>query len=78
MENLGPALLVLAWLAVFLMCREIVCWYFKINETNALLRDIGRALGAEPAPPQVLPRWLVGAPAGTYSKPAPKVEDSPA
>ena len=24
----------------FLLGRELVCWYFKINEKNALLKDI--------------------------------------
>ena len=31
---------VLIILAFFLICREIVCWYWKINEAVGLLKDI--------------------------------------
>jgi hypothetical protein len=27
-------------LIIFLFCREIVCWYFKINKTVELLEEI--------------------------------------
>ncbi len=27
-------------LILFLLCRELVCWYFKINERVRLLREI--------------------------------------
>lgn len=27
-------------LTIFLICREIVCWYFKINKTVELLENI--------------------------------------
>jgi hypothetical protein len=27
-------------LLVLLLCRELSCWYFKINERNLLLTDI--------------------------------------
>ncbi|MGK0326241.1 MAG: hypothetical protein ACJA1D_001592 [Polaribacter sp.] len=26
-------------LFLFLICREIVCWYYKINERNEILRE---------------------------------------
>jgi len=29
---------------IFLVCREIVAWYFKINERNALLKENNRLL----------------------------------
>lgn len=31
-------------LIVFLFCREIVCWYFKINKTVELLEEIRDSL----------------------------------
>lgn len=30
---------VIAVILVFLVLREVVCWYFKINERNNLLRE---------------------------------------
>jgi hypothetical protein len=27
-------------LLIFLVCRELVCWYWKINQATQLLRDI--------------------------------------
>lgn len=27
-------------LLIFLICREITCWYFKINEGIAILKEI--------------------------------------
>ena len=27
-------------LFIFLICREIVCWYFKLNKINATLTEI--------------------------------------
>lgn len=73
MDNGSPIVAAVVIGVIFLAGREFVCWYFKINETNQLLRDIRRGLGAEPTtPPQALPRWLVGAPRGTYDvKPKP-------
>lgn len=39
--SIGALLFILAIaIIVFLICREIVCWYWKINERNDLLRDI--------------------------------------
>jgi hypothetical protein len=31
-------------LAIFLVCREIVCWYFKINELNSKLDTTNKTL----------------------------------
>ncbi len=31
-------------LVIFLICREIVCWYFKMNEVVSLLKDIKASL----------------------------------
>tara|TARA_R100000951_G_scaffold107151_1_gene102260 strand:+ start:6986 stop:7171 length:186 start_codon:yes stop_codon:yes gene_type:complete len=42
MEQL--AIIVVITLFVFLLIREIVCWYFKINVRNELLKDIKREL----------------------------------
>lgn len=40
-DVLGTPILVLAiCIVVFLICREIVCWYWKINEQLTLLREI--------------------------------------
>lgn len=42
----------------FLICREIVCWYFKINKNIALLFEIRNLLAAqhiEPAKSAPLP-----------------------
>lgn len=30
--------------AIFLVCREIVCWYFKINELNSKLDTTNKTL----------------------------------
>ena len=47
------ALLVIAiFLVVLLVCREITCWYLKINETLAVLREIRDLL--RPASPSRL------------------------
>ena len=37
-----PEIIILLFIliVVFLFCREIVCWYFKINERIKLLTDI--------------------------------------
>lgn len=37
-----PTLLifVLVMIVIFLVCRELICWYWKINETIAVLTDI--------------------------------------
>lgn len=40
---LGFACIILA-IIVFLICREIVCWYFKMNEVVSLLNDIKTSL----------------------------------
>jgi len=37
-ENATATLLVL--FVIFLVCREIVCWYWKMNETVKLLKQI--------------------------------------
>jgi len=40
-ESMGEALVGIAVaLVVFLICREIVCWYFKYNAMVALLTEI--------------------------------------
>jgi hypothetical protein len=31
-------------LIIFLVCRELVCWYFKINKTVELLEEIRDSL----------------------------------
>jgi hypothetical protein len=37
----GPGLITLAVLVIiFLACREVMCWYLKINKTIALLEKI--------------------------------------
>jgi len=41
MENLLVALLIVV--AVILVCREIVCWYWKINEITRQLLDQQRS-----------------------------------
>ena len=35
-------------LLIFLICREIVCWYFKMNEITKLLREIKDSLKSHP------------------------------
>jgi len=40
-EEIGVVLIVLlVVLVVFLICREIVCWYWKINKQISLLESI--------------------------------------
>lgn len=33
-------LLSLLFIVLFFLCRELICWYYKINERNNLLREI--------------------------------------
>lgn len=32
-------------IGLFLLCREVMCWYWKINKLVALLESIDRKLG---------------------------------
>ena len=41
---LNLMMVVLISLVIFLICREIVCWYFKMNEVVNLLKEIKTAL----------------------------------
>ena len=41
MEALLP---IAIWLLVFIICREIVCWYFKLTQIVSLLTEIRDAL----------------------------------
>lgn len=54
MDSGNPAFYILIYLAllifVFLIGREIVCWYFKINKTITVLEEIRDLLKY---PPQV-------------------------
>lgn len=44
-ESLLPALVILGvLLVIFLVCRELVCWYWKINRTVELLEQIHQEL----------------------------------
>lgn len=44
-EGIGVFIVVLlVWLVIMLICREIYCWYCKINRTVALLESIDRKL----------------------------------
>lgn len=36
--------------AILIIFREIICWYFKINERNEILRKISEKLGPDPEP----------------------------
>jgi len=36
---------------IFLFCREIVCWYFKINQIIDLMIEISEKLEPRPQPP---------------------------
>ena len=48
-----PLLGVLLVLSLYLLAREIVCWYLKINEAICLLKSIDHKLDRlpNPAPP---------------------------
>lgn len=37
---LNLMVVILVSLVIFLVCREIVCWYFKMNEVVSLLKEI--------------------------------------
>lgn len=39
-EAVGFVILICISLGAFFVCREIVCWYFKMNEVTALLKEI--------------------------------------
>jgi hypothetical protein len=38
METALTALLI--FFVIMLICREVTCWYFKINETLGVLREV--------------------------------------
>ncbi len=39
----GPAIVVLLFLIIFfLVCREVICWYWKINKALLLLEEIAK------------------------------------
>ena len=40
MWSSGTVILVLVGIVVFLLIRELLCWYWKINEAIELLRSI--------------------------------------
>jgi len=37
-------LLIIIFLGIFILCRELVCWYFKLNEISKELKSIREAL----------------------------------
>ena len=40
-ENIGIGIgALVVWLILMLIAREIVCWYYKINQITGLLREI--------------------------------------
>ena len=43
----GGLIALLIALIFFLICRELVCWYFKINKRVALLSEIRNLLAAQ-------------------------------
>jgi len=47
LENLIGILVVC--FIIFMICREIVCWYWKLNRIVSLLESINKKLGGEPA-----------------------------
>ena len=66
MDNFGSifgilAIFLVIVLVIFLVCREIFCWYWKINQRIALLTEIrdllaGSAnLSTSPNPPKSIP-----------------------
>jgi len=56
-EMIAGAFLTLFFVAaMFLVCREFMCWYWKINEQVELLKQIAEHLGAQPAPVGAAPR----------------------
>lgn len=61
---IGPLLIILLiWIVIILICREIYCWYTKINyrikihhEQTEILKEICRAVGGKlPTKPEDLP-----------------------
>ena len=46
---LNLMVVILVSLVIFLICREIVCWYFKMNEVVSLLKEIKAALQSKKA-----------------------------
>ena len=44
MHPTSPWITMLILLVVFLICREIICWYWKMNDVVSLLKDIKKLL----------------------------------
>lgn len=44
MDSATPFVTLLIVILIFLICRELVCWYWKLNEVVSLLRDIKESL----------------------------------
>ena len=51
MPDTGTLLLAVIALLVFLVVRDIVTWYFKINQVVSLLTSIDGKLGPKPPAP---------------------------
>lgn len=47
--------LILIFIVIFLICREIVCWYWKMNETVSLLTEIRDLLKSSVAEESKMP-----------------------
>lgn len=45
---IGPIIVIAVMLLFFLIGRELVCWYFKINKTIELLEEIRDSLKNKP------------------------------
>lgn len=48
--SVGMGLLLFISIVISLICREIVCWYFKLNEVVSLLKEIRDSLNKNRRP----------------------------
>ncbi len=40
MHPLASLIGVLIFIGIFLLCREVMCWYWKVNEAIEILKEI--------------------------------------
>lgn len=52
METATIIAVIIGVIAVFVILREVFCWYFKINERIDLLKKINQKLGPDIEPEQ--------------------------
>ena len=54
MNSTAGLIVLLIIILFFLFCREIICWYFKINQIVDLMHEISEKLDFRPPPSDLI------------------------